>query len=115
LEGAAKMYDLDVEIKSAATALSAESSPELVELGMKVARTLPSVKGVTAKSAFNASEDVTVMMERVQAKGGKALFVLLGTEIHGGHHSTTFDLDERVIQNGAEFFSAMHDVVTGGA
>jgi aminobenzoyl-glutamate utilization protein A len=54
LEGAAKMYDLDVEIKPAATALSAESSPELVELGTKVARTLPSVEGVTAKSAFNA-------------------------------------------------------------
>jgi aminobenzoyl-glutamate utilization protein A len=114
LEGAAKMYDLDVEIKPAATTLSAESSPELVELGMKVARTLPSVKGVKAESAFNASEDVTVMMERVQAKGGKALFVLLGTQIHGGHYSTTFDVDERVIQNGAEFFSAMHDAVTGG-
>jgi aminobenzoyl-glutamate utilization protein A len=114
LEGAAKMYDLDVEIKPAATALSAESSPELVELGTKVARTVPSVKEVTAESAFNASEDVTVMMERVQAKGGKALFVLLGTPIHGGHHSTTFDADERVIQNGAEFFAAMHEAVTGG-
>jgi aminobenzoyl-glutamate utilization protein A len=86
----------------------------LVELGTRVARTLPSIKEVTAESAFNASEDVTVMMERVQAKGGKALFVLLGTPIHGGHHSTTFDADERVIQNGAEFFGAMHEAVTGG-
>jgi aminobenzoyl-glutamate utilization protein A len=114
LEGAAKMYDLDVEIKPAATALSARSSPELVELGTRVARTLPSVKEITAESAFNASEDVTVMMERVQGKGGKALFVLLGTAIHGGHHSTTFDVDESVIRNGAEFFAALQDAVTQG-
>jgi len=114
LEGAGKMYDLDVEIKPAATALSVDNSPELVELGTRVARTLPSIKEVTAESAFNASEDVTVMMERVQARGGKALFVLLGTPIYGGHHSTSFDVDEKVIQNGAEFFAAMHKAVNGG-
>ncbi len=108
LEGAARMHDVSVEIRPAATALSATNSPDLVELGTRVAQSLPSVKEVVSESPFNASEDVTLMMERVQAKGGKALFVLLGTPVHGGHHSTTFDVDERVIQNGAEFFAAMY-------
>jgi len=108
LEGAARMHDVSVEIRPAATALSATNSPDLVELGTRVAQLLPSVKEVVSESPFNASEDVTLMMERVQAKGGKALFVLLGTPVHGGHHSTTFDVDERVIQNGAEFFAAMY-------
>lgn len=112
LEGAATMYDLELEIKPAATALTARSSPELIEIGMRVARTLPSVTEVIAETAFNASEDVTLMMERVQAKGGKALYVLFGTPVGGGHHSTTFDCDEQVIQNGAEFFAAMHKAVT---
>jgi hypothetical protein len=36
------------------------------------------------------------MMERVQAKGGKARFVLPGAEIHGSHHSTTFDVTVKI-------------------
>jgi aminobenzoyl-glutamate utilization protein A len=111
LEGAAKMYDLGLEIKPAATGLSATNSPELVELGTRVARSLPSVMEIVPEIAFGGSEDVTVMMERVQRRGGKALFVMLGTPVHGGHHSASFDLDERVIQNGAEFFAAMHGAV----
>jgi aminobenzoyl-glutamate utilization protein A len=51
------------------------------------------------------------MMERVQSHGGKTLFVLLGTPISGGHHSATFDIDERVIPNGAEFFAALYNAV----
>jgi len=107
LEGAAKMYGLALEIKPAATALSAESSPELIELGTSIAEKLPSTVQVIREAAFNASEDVTVMMERVQSRGGKALFVLFGSPVGGGHHSTTFDVDERVIRNGAEFLAAM--------
>jgi aminobenzoyl-glutamate utilization protein A len=112
LEGAATMYDLGLEIKTAATALSAESSPELVELGTSIAEKLPLVTEVVQEAVFNASEDVTVMMKRVQDRGGKALFVLFGTPVGGGHHSTTFDVDEQVIQTGAEFLAAMQQEVS---
>jgi aminobenzoyl-glutamate utilization protein A len=53
-----------------------------------------------------------VMMERVQSRGGRALFVLFGTSLGGGHHSTTFDVDEEVIRVGAEFLAAMQQAVT---
>ncbi len=111
LEGAARMYGLELEVKRAATALSAQSSPELIELGTSVAGKLASTADVLDETAYNASEDVTVMMERVQSKGGKALFVLFGTPVGGGHHSATFDVDERVILNGAQFLAAMHEEV----
>jgi len=52
------------------------------------------------------------MMERVQSRGGRALFVLFGTPVGGGRHSTTFDVDEEVIRNGAEFLAAMQQEVT---
>jgi aminobenzoyl-glutamate utilization protein A len=113
LEGAARMYDLGLEIKPGATAVSASSSPGLIELGTWVASNLSSVEEVMPENAFNASEDLTLMMERVQERGGKALFVLVGTPIYGGHHSATFDVDEKVIQNGAEFLAAMYDAVQG--
>ncbi len=112
LQGAAKMYDLDLEIKPAANAISGRSSPEMIALGMKVAEKLPSVKQVIPEVAFNGSEDVTVMMERVQSRGGKVLYVLFGSPIFGGHHSSTFDVDETVIRNGAEFLASMQAEVT---
>ena len=37
--------------------------------------------------------------------------ILLGTPIGGGHHSNCFDVDDKVIQNGAEFFVAMYYAV----
>ena len=115
LEGAARMYNLEAEIKPAAFALSGENSPEMLDLGARVAKVLPSVTEIIPESAFNASEDVTVMMERVQRRGGKALFALFGTPIGGGHHTSNFDIDEQVIRNGAEFLAAMYDAVVGKA
>ena len=113
IEGAAKMHGLTVEIRAAAMAMVAENSPELIAIAERVAKTLPSVKQVVPSAPFNASEDVTLMMERVQQKGGKALFALFGTPTHGGHHNSTFDADEVVIRNAAEFYAALQKEITG--
>jgi aminobenzoyl-glutamate utilization protein A len=112
LKGAAAMYDLGLEIKPAAVALSAANSPELIELGVKVAKGLPSVTEILPEVAFNASEDVTLMIERVQSQGGKAMFALFGTPIFGGHHNAAFDVDETVIADAAEFLAKMQEAVT---
>jgi aminobenzoyl-glutamate utilization protein A len=107
------MYDLQVEIKPAAVAKSAQNSPEMIALAQKVAKELASIEEVVPEVAFNASEDITLMVEQVQKQGGKALAAIFGTPIHGGHHNSTFDLDETVIRNAAEFFIAMHGEITG--
>jgi aminobenzoyl-glutamate utilization protein A len=113
IEGAARMYGLSVERKPAAAAGAAENSPELITLAEQASRDLPSVKEIVPSCAFNASEDVTLMMDRVQHRGGKALFVLFGTPVHGGHHNSTFDVDEGVMRNAAEFFASLYQEVTG--
>lgn len=112
LKGAADMYGLALEIKPAAVALSATNSPELIDLGIKVAKNLPSVTEIVPEAPFNASEDITVMIERVQSHGGKAMFALFGTPIAGGHHNAAFDLDETVMANAAEFLAKMQEAVT---
>jgi len=113
IEGAAKMYGLSVELKPAAEAVVAASSPELIAVAERVAKKLPSVTQVVPSAAFNASEDVTLMIERVHQKGGKALFALFGTPTHGGHHNSTFDADETVIRNAAEFYVALQKELAG--
>ncbi len=77
-------------------------------IGSSVAQSLPSVKQVLPEAGLNGSEDFTVMMKRVQSRGGKALFVLYGTPTVGGHHNAAFDVDETVIANGVKFLVAIH-------
>lgn len=112
IEGAAKMHDLKYEIKPAAVSFGGETSPELAAVAEKVAGRLASVAKVASCSELNGSEDVTVFMERVQKKGGKALFALFGTPVGGGHHNSRFDIDERVIFNAADFYLALHSEIT---
>jgi aminobenzoyl-glutamate utilization protein A len=112
LRGAAKMHDLGLEVVPATSTVAATNSPELIELGTRIAKSLPSVKEVVPVCSTNGSEDMCLLMQTIQQRGGKAMEVLLGTPIGGGHHSNCFDLDETVLQNGAEFFAAMQAAVT---
>jgi aminobenzoyl-glutamate utilization protein A len=111
IEGSAKMHDLKFEIKPAAVSFGGETSPELMPIAEKAAGGLASVAKVVPYSELNGSEDITVFMDRVQKKGGKALFALFGTPVGGGHHNSRFDIDERVIFNAADFFLALHSEI----
>lgn len=111
IEGAAKMHDLEVEIKPAAVSFGGETSPELIPIAEKAAAKLASVKQFAPYAELNGSEDVTVFMDRVQKKGGKALFALFGTPVGGGHHNSRFDIDEKVIYNAADFLLALHSEI----
>ncbi|HWQ60661.1 MAG TPA: amidohydrolase, partial [Negativicutes bacterium] len=111
IEGAAKMHDLEYEIKPAAVSFGGATSPELMPIAEKVAGKLASVKKVVSSVDFSGSEDITVFMDRVQKKGGKALFALFGTPTGGGHHNSRFDIDEKVIYNAADFLLALHSEI----
>ena len=111
IEGAAKMHDLRYEIKPAAISFGGESSPELAALAEQVAKRLPSVAEIVPVCDLSGSEDVTVFMERVQKRGGKALFAMFGTPVYGGNHNSRFDIDERVIFNAADFYLAMYQEI----
>jgi len=54
------------------------------------------------------------MMERVQSRGGRAMFALFGTPTAGGHHNAAFDVDEKVMSNAAEFLAKMYEEITAG-
>ena len=56
---------------------------------------------------MGAGENVTFMMDRVQKRGGKATFLLLGGGITAPHHSRAFDFDEAVIPLAARLFAGI--------
>jgi aminobenzoyl-glutamate utilization protein A len=44
-------------------------------------------------------------MERAQADGGLATYLIVGTDHPGAHHTSTFDVDERSLLIGADVLS----------
>lgn len=60
----------------------------------------------TTTPDFGASEDVTKYMIDVKKNGGQAIHLLLGANLPGSHHSSTFDFDDGELVN---YFEAIKE------
>ncbi|MFW6017487.1 MAG: amidohydrolase [Halapricum sp.] len=98
LSGAAEMHECGVDIQKRGEAPSAESDDEPLTVVAEVARSLSTVTEVTERDELGGSEDATYLMQRVQENGGDATYVGIGTDHPGGHHTSTFDVDEASIE-----------------
>jgi len=97
LESAATMYDCSVSIETRGEAPSAESDDELRAVVRTSGEHTSGVERILSRDALGGSEDATYLMDRVQSHGGLATYVGVGTDHPGGHHSATFDVDERTL------------------
>ncbi|WP_459194912.1 amidohydrolase [Halosimplex sp. J119] len=102
LEGAAEMYECDVEITSEGEAPGAESDDVVVDVIETIAGRTDGVDSVVRNDDLGGSEDATYLMRRVQENGGKAAYVGIGTDHPGGHHTATFDVDEESLSIGVD-------------
>ncbi|AAO36868.1 putative amino acid amidohydrolase [Clostridium tetani E88] len=98
IKGAATMYDLDYEIIVAGSADSAKSDEDFSKIINKQLERIEEVKEIINSNRFSGSEDATYMMNRVQENGGKAVYMIFGTEKSADHHNNSFDFDERVLR-----------------
>jgi aminobenzoyl-glutamate utilization protein A len=102
LRSAGQMHECDVEIETVGQAPSARSDDRLVEVVHEIASGHEDVETPIERDALGGSEDATYLMEAVQAQGGLATYVGIGTDHPGGHHTSTFDVDEDSIPIGVE-------------
>jgi len=105
LETAAAAHGCEVEVTLTGEAPSATSDAELIALVADVAAGVEGVEEVRERDELGGSEDATYLMRRVQERGGLATYVGIGTDHPGGHHTGTFDVDERSIGIGVEVLS----------
>lgn len=71
-----------------------------------VTRKVPHLRVSSCKNAQNwGSEDISLMMNRVQEHGGKATYMRSMTDMASPQHTNTFDIDEKVLVDGIETFS----------
>ncbi len=103
LEGGARIHGCDVATETIGEAPSADSDEELTD---RVYRALGDVDGVTSRirnATFGTGEDAAWLMNAVSERnGGQATHVIVGAETPSGHHTPTFDIDERSIEIGID-------------
>lgn len=97
-EGAARMYQNEVEIELVGEGISCRGSRELAAVLHRVATEHPSIENSVVESNNNAgSEDATYFMQAVQENGGLATYCIFGTELAAGHHNEKFDINEETM------------------
>ena len=102
LEGAAEMHGCELETRIEGAAPSATSDESLVDLVANVAAGVAGVESVVRRDTLGGSEDATYLMQYVQDRGGDATYVGIGTDHPGGHHTSTFDVDEDSLEIGVD-------------
>ncbi|MBN1402481.1 MAG: amidohydrolase [Anaerolineae bacterium] len=119
LEAAAAMYGCELQVKLMGEAQTAQSDQELTRRVQGVAERMG---GLSFFAPLNTggSEDFTFMMRRVQQRGGLATSISMGADYHGvsqaatesrdkvlGAHTSTYDIDERVLEVAVRLLSAV--------
>jgi aminobenzoyl-glutamate utilization protein A len=113
LAGAAAMHDCTFETKVMGKSAGIVQSPEAVALVAKVAGEMPDVTRVHAGWSIGGGDDATFMMQRVQDRGGKAAYFLIGSDIPAVHHAVDFDIDEASLERGVRLFVGLVQSVLG--
>ena len=108
-QAAADMTGCSVELIPQGSAESQESDLDfLTWIGDAVREHLPHLTVSSCENAQNwGSEDISLMMNRVQSHGGKATYMRSMTDMASAQHTTAFDFDERVLVHGIETFAVI--------
>ncbi|MBG3089439.1 amidohydrolase [Proteus cibarius] len=103
VDGIATTYQLETKIDITGEATNFRNDREMIDIMQGVVDTHPNLLNIVLP--LGGSEDVSLMVRRVQEKKGKAIFFLLGADQSDGHHKEKFDIDEEALSIGLTLFT----------
>lgn len=93
VEACAQAFDVEYDVVKVGQALTMNPTPELAAVIEKCAAEAVGPESVFHYGEKNGSEDATILMARVQSRGGKAAHFYYGAN-HTGNHRSDFDPDD---------------------
>jgi len=103
VKAACNVYGCTFTTEKMGFAPSAEANPELVEIIMEAGKNVPELGSVIPTYVnTGGTDDITIMMQRVQENGGMASYMFMGTDLYGNPHHGRFDFDEGVLIAGVK-------------
>ncbi|WP_020610999.1 amidohydrolase [Sediminispirochaeta bajacaliforniensis] len=96
VDAAAEMYEVQKKVVFMGESETAVGNQDFIEYAEKIVAGNRHIEAIVSEPILLAgSEDYTCFMKAVQKRGGKALFMLYGTDMKETHHNSAFDIDER--------------------
>lgn len=106
LQGAALTQGVSVECRVVGQSVGSFSDPALSDVARRAAEAV-GFEGVIQKRHMSGSDDAAWLMNRTRERGGLATYLGLGASNTAGHHQSTFDFDERCLEQGAQWLYAL--------
>lgn len=97
IQASATMYNVETIISEAGGAPACVADHQLGAEIKALAEATGGFGEVIDYMDLGGSEDCSYFMERVQQKGGRAAYLMYGTEIAAGHHNSCFDFNENCL------------------
>ncbi|MEC1615555.1 amidohydrolase [Bacillus mojavensis] len=94
----AAMHELEHEVEIIGGAIPIKCDEEVVSTVLEAAGEVggfSSLQGIQTGS--RGSEDASYMIKRVQERGGKGTYMIIGTDIAAPHHHEKFDIQEDIL------------------
>ncbi len=101
LKACADMYGVRLEIIPAGAAPACVADKELGHETAELVREKCGYGRVLEYADMGGSEDCGYFMERVQQRGGRALYMMYGARLAAGHHNDRFDFNEECLWQAA--------------
>jgi aminobenzoyl-glutamate utilization protein A len=96
LRAAAAMHGVEAIVDRIGESISAPCD-DAARAAVRRAATATGAPRVVEYAPLGGSEDATFMMAAVQARGGAATYLIVGTPLPAGHHHPRFDIDEAAL------------------
>lgn len=112
LQAAADMHDVICTIEPVGLTEVVVCNEELIPKITEWCAESEYVKEVLPSVTVSGSEDVSLMMNRVQQHGGQATYMLFGTKLDHPHHHPEFDFQEEVLLVAVDTFIS---IINGGS
>lgn len=108
-KGAALMQGCTCELIKMGEAQGQQSDPAFIDrIAALVRAHLPNLRVSSCENTQNwGSEDISIMMNRVQAHGGFATYMRAMTPVASPQHTVRFDFDEGVLVKSVKLFCAI--------
>lgn len=96
IDGAARMYGVDYDIKLMGKTKSGQSDKSMMTLVKGIVEQMDffDQEQIIEKAEMRGSEDYSHMMTVVQQNGGQGTYFMVGSDLSAGHHDFYFDFDE---------------------
>ena len=97
LDGSVKAYDMDYTYIDFGEIPAAQSDDAMMQVIERAAGQVDWFQKIYFEGSVGGTDDASVMMNKVQANGGNATYVGIGTDTTQPLHNAEFDLDEEAI------------------